>query len=373
MGSKSRLILALVPVLGLLGGCREDADLPPYPMKTEQRIELPGSSSSQDVRTVTYAPDGVTPISARIEFRDGKVATATYHSNGAVKEWTEYYQVSMDGKRQLRLRATLSDAERYISDELYRPDGTLERQGREVNREFYDASWFFEDGKTVSRHKNIKLDAEKTVLLDEKFRRTGTLLSQRRQHSDGKIVLTTFGEVGLPTAQWTTNKNYRYGAFYEQYYEDGVNVRIKARFDPYSSVTTLLRRDGTVEQVRGRDRYFNTLRVEVADAKEKVVLRQIWRFTTGDEGKLLRQVFDVHNGNVREMQLYPDGKTVQWTIENGVERLYRKDGTLEQERDRATGKSRNFTREDHILLQVPASYFVDPANEPIPTEVPRDL
>ena len=374
MSLKPRLILlALLPVLALLSGCKDETDLPSYPSKTEQRLELPRDGRDDEVRYVDYAKDGVTPVKARVEYRNGNTAYATYHENGKVKEWREFYPASEDGNRQLRLHAELSPDEHYKSDELYRADGSLARLGREVNREYYDASWFFEDGKTVSRHKQIKLDAEKTVYFDEQFRPTGTLLSQKRLYPDAKLILTTFAENGLPSTRWTTNKNYRYGSTFEQFYPDGAKVRVKAEYTTMIVTAQYMREDGTVEQVRVSNRFYRTLEVALADKNEQITRKQIWR--TGDEkdGMLLRQVADMHNGKARFITFYADGKTPQQVESDGVVRSYRADGSLETEYNRKTGVTRKFTPEENIRISLPANYFVDPVHEEIPAGIPTDL
>lgn len=374
MSSKPRLILlALLPVLALLSGCKEESDLPSYPSKTEQRVELPRDGRDDEVRYVDYAKDGVTPVKARVEYRNGNTAHATYHDNGKVKEWREFYPASEDGTRQLRLHAELSPDEHYKSDELYRSDGSLARSGREVNREYYDANWFFEDGKTVSRHKQIKLDADKTVYFDEQFRPTGTLLSQKRLYPDGKLILTNFAENGLPSTRWTTNKNYRYGSLFEQFYPDGVKVRVKAEYTPMIVSAEYLREDGSVEQARVTNRFYRALEVSLADKNNQITRKQIWRLTDDKGGMMLRQIADMHNGKARYISLHSDGKTPQQVEHEGVLSIYRPDGTLESELVRRSGETRKFSSEDNIRITLPASYFVDPAHEEIPTGIPRDL
>lgn len=374
MSFRTRLILlALIPVLGLLAGCREETDLPSYPTKTEQRIELPREEREEEVRFVDYAEDGFTPVSARVEFRNGNTAYATYHANGKVKEWREFFPASADGTRQLRLHALLSPDEHYKSDELYRADGSLERRGREVNREYYDAAWFFEDGKTVSRHKQIKLNAAKTVTFEEQFRPNGTLLMQKRLFPDSKLIMTTFAENGLKSTRWTTNANYRYMATFEQFYPDGVKVRIKAEYTSMMISAEYLREDGSVEQARLVNRFYRSLEVSLADKNNQITRKQVWRITDGESGNLLRQVADIHNGKPRFISLYADGKTPQQIESDGVVRIYRNDGTLETEMNRRSGSTRKFSREDNIRITLPASYFVDPAHEEIPSGVPSDL
>jgi antitoxin component YwqK of YwqJK toxin-antitoxin module len=373
MSSKLRFILlALLPVFTLLSGCKDETDLPIYPSKTEQRLELPGDGRDEEVRYVDYARDGVTPLKARVEYRNGNTAYATYHENGKVKEWREFYPASPDGNRQLRLHAELSPDEHYKTDELYREDGSLARLGREVNRVYYDASWFFEDGRTVSRHKKIQLDAEKTVFLDEHFRPSGTLLSQKRLYPDAKLILTTFSEDGKPATRWTTNKNYRYGSQFEQFYPDGVKVRVKAEYTPMIVTAEYMREDGSVEQVRVSNRFYRSLEVALADRNNQITRKQIWR--VGDEqGMLLRQIADMHNGKARFISFYGDGKTPQQVESEGVVRHYRADGTLESEVVRRTGATRKFAASENIRLVLPASYFVDPPHEEIPAGVPADL
>lgn len=374
MSSKPRLILlALLPVLALLSGCKEESDLPSYPSKTEQRVELPRDGREDEVRYVDYAKDGVTPVKARVEYRNGNTAYATYHDNGKVKEWREFYPASADGKRQLRLHAELSVDEHYKSDELYRADGSLARSGREVNREYYDANWFFEDGKTVSRHKQIKLDADKTVYFDEQFRPTGTLLSQKRLYPDGKLILTSFAESGLPSTRWTTMKNYRYGSLFEQFYPDGVKVRIKAEYTPMVINAEYLREDGSVEQARVTNRFYRAVEVALADKNNQITRKQTWRMTDDKGGKILRQIADMHNGKARYISLHSDGRTPQQIETDGVVRSYRADGTLEAEYNRRTNETRKFSPEDGMRVTLPESYFVDPAHEEIPAGIPRDL
>lgn len=364
------LLLCLLPVFAVLGGCKK-SDLPDHPMKVADGIELPNSSKDEEIRYVTYAQDGVTPVSARVEFRNGNTAYAVYHANGKVKDWQEFYPAGPDGKRQMRLKVILSDKEHYKSDTLYRDDGTLAREGREVNRAYYEANWYYEDGKTVSRHKQIKLDSDKTLLFDEKFRPTGTLLSQMRLHPDGKMVTTSFSETGLPTTRWTTSKVYGYGALFEQFYPDGVTVRIKGEYQALTTYVEYYRLDGTVEQRRLRNRLFNDLQVVLSDRNGKLIQRQVWRFSSGNDGKLLRQIHDLHNGVAREIRLHPDGKTPSTITVGRVEKTFRRDGTLEKVVDRNAGTTRRYTVEDNIRENLPDSYFVDPPHEETPETTPE--
>lgn len=382
MKSCSRIALALAGLLGLLllQGCGKEADEDVYPASLPVRVELKDETHGEEIRYVTYAKDGVTPLSATVEYKNGNHADLKLHPNGAEAERHEYYP-ERDGRRVLRLYVRSDDKKRFLEDKLFRKDGTLFRSGARLRDGTYEARWYHLDGISVMRHKLVNdkgnNDVKRITLLDEKIRLDGSFESVMKLLPDGRRLTTFYSPQGVRTEMWLRTNTPGDTSEYSRYYDDGNTLSMKVSYGPQFTQAEYYRPDGTMRLARFKS-IFGEIDVFVFDEKGDTKFRQRWRFTSQDNSLLLRRVL-VYSGGiaVKSIVLQKDGKTPD-TIEtaanvgdkHGFLRDFRADGTLESEtrRDAAgnTISTKKFTPQQNIREKIADELLRDYAFEEPP-------
>ncbi len=383
MKSYSRIALASAGLFGLLflQGCGQKADENVYPASLPVRVELKDETHGEEIRYVTYAKDGVTPVSATVEYKNGNHANLKLHANGAEAERHEYFP-ERDGKRVLRLYVRSDDKNRFLEDRLYREDGTLFRNGMRLRDGTYEARWYHLDGTSVMRHKLVddkgNEDTKRITLLDERIRLDGSFESVMKLLPDGRRLTTFFSLAGTRTEMWLRSNVAGGTSEYSRYYGDGNTLSMKVSYGPQFTQAEYFRPDGTMRLARFKS-IFGEIDVFVFDEKGDTNFRQRWRFTSQDNSLLLRRVL-VYSGEiaVKSIVLQKDGKTAA-SIEtaasvgdkHGTLREFRADGTLASETKRdATGNiisQRKFTSQQNIREKIADEYLRDQSYEEPPS------
>lgn len=380
MKSYSRIALAsgLLGLL-LLQGCGRGNEDTIHPATLPVRVELKNEPHGEEIRYVTYAADGITPVSAVVEYKNGNHAELKLHANGTEAERLEYFP-EHNGKRVLRLFVRSNDKKQFLEDKLYREDGSLFRTGKRLRDGTYEASWYYTDGKSVLRHKLINdkgnEDVKRIVLLDEKIRLDGSFESVMKLLPDGRRLTTFYSPQGVREKMWLRSDVPGEMSEYSQYFADGNTLSMKVNYGPQFTQTEYYRPDGTMRLARFKS-IFGELDVFVFDANGDAMFRQRWRFTSQDNSQLLRRVL-VYSGGivVKSIVLQKDGKTPD-TIESaakvgdkfGTKKEFRQDGTLASEEIRdATGNTistKKYTSQQNIREKIADQYLRDyPFEEP---------
>lgn len=382
MKSYSKIALTGLAALLFLQGCGQKAQETINPTTLPIRVELKDEPHGEEIRYVTYAQDGKTPVSAIVEYKNGNTAQLKLHPNGTEAERFEYFpERKSNEKRVLRLYVRSDDQNRFLEDRLYREDGTLLRAGKRLRDGTYDARWYFADGTRVMRHKQVNDSKEKrVVLLDEKIRLDGSFESIMKLAPDGKRLTTLYSPAGVRQEMWVRSNVHGVPHEYSKYYDDGNTLAMKVFYDPQFTQAEYYRADGTMRLARIKS-IFGEIDVFVCDQQGNPLLRQKWRFTSQDNSLLLRRVF-VYSQDVivKSIVLQKDGRTPD-TIETaakvgdkfGTLREFREDGTLETESQRDSkgstiaGSTKKFTSAQNIRETLPDSYLSDyPFEEPQP-------
>jgi len=193
-----RLFIALIALL-VFSSCREssrESHKLPFPTQKNVRLLLPPTPDERLRQLDHYLSDGKTRMRSAIEYRNGVSEEILYWNTGLRRESRRYYPARADAPtRQVRSHALYrADGHTFVSHEVYREDGTLERCGKELADGTYESIYYFGDGFTVERLR--RFDRNKKFVSERTFRRNGTRLAEiTPRDSEIHIILFDASEV----------------------------------------------------------------------------------------------------------------------------------------------------------------------------------
>lgn len=331
-------------------------------------VILKPQPAGEEVRFVTYGPDGKMAKETRIEYVNGNTAMLYHRGDGTVRERIEHYRQDKNGNRALRA-TTLYDADgkTVLYDRTLYPDGiTTERTATLIGKERYELNQFHKDGKTLFRRRLVERGR---LSQDEEFRGDGTRSKLTEKDSNGSSV-TEFAKDGATRVMTTFTPDSRYAPVRRVIYgADGLEA-MRVEYSSNQIKVDYLRHDGTLEQVRTFSSY--EWEVTVYDTNGKPLFLQKWRGQIKDknwldiEKPVLSEVEEfAPDGTVkRRITFYPDGvtpKTVKLpapgNYASGTYRYFREDGTLEKEEvkeswDKVTS-TKEYEQKDGVKEAVP--------------------
>jgi hypothetical protein len=221
------LILLLVAGAACSGQAPGQVKVTPV-QKTSTRLLLPAANDERRQQVDHYASDGFTKQSSEIEYRNGVSESLRYWDNGLRSESIKLYPASRSdlaqGRRfrQVRSRAKYErDGKTFVSHELYRPDGTLERTGKKTAGGDYETRYFFDDGITIERVRIF--DARKRFLREKLYRRNATLQAEVSQ-SGPELHIVIYDTREVRTASYYSS--IAGGDHGEVYASDGKTIHV---------------------------------------------------------------------------------------------------------------------------------------------------
>jgi hypothetical protein len=303
------------PCSGIHGG--------PYPSRLARTVLLPIHDTNVRIGFDCYV-DAI-KVERHLEYRDGQKETIKFRPNGTVAERTRTYATVSGDIGRLQSHATYAkDGTTYLTHDVYRGDGTLERTGRAERDGRYQTTYFFEDGVTVERRRNFgKL---KEFVSETIYRRDGSELAGISVTLEElELGITLYAPNGKKQATFYRTKIGERGYVFA---EDGMTAILEYAYDPYSRAAGYMDEKGRLLQKHSMN--FNRLVVAFL-AKDETrtytqirrdndqVLRQVEErsFQTGE---LIRTIAMNKDGSRPEVVTYPqgEGKLVKVLDENGM-------------------------------------------------------
>lgn len=314
-----------------------------FPQRTDVGIALPTPVSGDDRRVVEYQDDRRTPRKSVVEHANGNTTTTLHRPDGTPESSEELYpEITSEGRRAVRSQAQFKDdGKTYVSDLLFRLDGTKAREGVRLADGSYDIKFFHSDGQTVIKHQVISAEGE--ALLEEVNRPDGTPASRALLNPGGSFELTRYRESGKrQSVSVKTNSYHEEITFYRQ---DGDTPEMKVIAEMFQTQSTYYLEDGSVDQVLT----FTYEGMEAVIFKNGVPHhKQKWTLTNpqeSDPAKLVYRltevsIIDRSNRVTSTIELAADGKTPSRVVTphdpdsfHGLRTItiIRADGTVEKE------------------------------------------
>ncbi|MDZ4833243.1 MAG: hypothetical protein SGJ27_05520 [Candidatus Melainabacteria bacterium] len=278
----SFVALAAVTAVGLLffaqsGADKTDLGQSTFPELTSaNRVELP-PEEGEEIRYLYFAPDGVKRKLTQIEYRSGVTSLILYRGDGVAKETRSFFPpLKGDSKRKLRSLITYQDDGRsYKSHQVYREDGSLERNGGRLSEGEYQTLYF--NGKDGSVQRRLVYSTSSQLESEESFSDEGKLLEKTEQVSDSELKTTRWNADGKLISEINDMSDGRRSG--KLYFEDGKTVKIEFNHRGYQIEVQYFDKDGKiafeVEHVE------QGMAVTTFGPGEKALFKQYWLLTGG--------------------------------------------------------------------------------------------
>jgi hypothetical protein len=224
-------------IIGLLFSLQAPPKQPDFAPGTTVRIFLPERGSLEKLRYEHYAPDRVSRTVTDIEYVDGSTEQVSYWGDNnlrrmSIKYFKEEEEDNQDSgaastakpnrNKKLKSKATFDHrtGKLYTSHQVYRLDGTLERTGELLSDGRYQTSYYWSDGKTLSRQRIFS--QSRTFESEQIFREDGSLFADVVQGQSDQREIVLYWPNGALQANYSSNLvNGTRGTYYA---EDGVTA-----------------------------------------------------------------------------------------------------------------------------------------------------
>lgn len=240
------------------------------------RVELP-PQNGEEIRYVYFARDGATRTLTQIEYRSGITSLTVYRTDGVARETRLFYPLKEGaGKRQLRSLVTFQDdGTSYKSHQVYREDGSLERNGGRLSDGEYQTLYF--NSKDGSVQRRLVYSASGQLENEESYSDEGKLVEKTEKLNEHSLKTTRWTVDGKLLSEITDVEDGRRSG--KLYHEDGKTVRIEFDHLGYQIDVKYFDKDGKasyeVEHVpQGKS-------ITVYGGDEKQRYKQYWLLTGG--------------------------------------------------------------------------------------------
>lgn len=388
----SRKLMITLPVVAALGAAAafflidfsEKQKARYFPEKMEFRVEL---HDDEAVRTVQYYPDGLTPMHAIADHKDGKLSEYWYYETGKVREAKTLSAPDEEtAKRHLLREAHIAaDGVTYQSDVEYFDDGSMWKETRLVGEDRTERRVYYPQSGALQSDQKLSKMRVGWVKTEEKiFSEEGLLTSLFTLLEDGSRVTKAFDETGKVTSIVTWDQ---YGSRYKEdwLYPDGETVRRQVEQAGDGTEVKENREDGTLKRKlkwAGEIDKSGVLIVWLYNEQEQELFEQYFMFREGryhiwsisvhrSDGKDLRNIYFDHGSTIPTSDvLYDEGDP---KARDRVLRQFDENGFLKETktwRGAINGLVESFTPKDNIRVTVPDEYLVFPTYENPPQKVP---
>lgn len=328
---------------------------PDFAPGTTVRIFLPEQGSLEKLRYERYAADKVSRTVTDIEYVDGSSEQVTYWGDNNLRRASVKYFKQEDDPKQLgntnnglkvKSKATFDHrtGKLYTSHQVYRIDGTLERTGELLSDGRYQTSYYWSDGKTLSRQRIF--NQSRTYVSEKLFRENGSLLADVVQGQSDQREIVLYWPNGSRQATYSTNLvNGARGTYYA---EDGVTVTCEFYRSYWASEEIYYNSAGQVWQKRLAYPSNGSLTIRLFAPDGQLVAEQFWKVRPAYNDRPAYKALS-------SVALYRTGQTRPYrtiTASNGV--ITVPDGVKEAGQDASGAQTVN------------PAYLVEPASLPIP-------
>jgi hypothetical protein len=238
-------VAAISLVLFALSERNSDVDIASkFPSPAGNRVELP-PEAGEEIRYVYFADDGVTKRMTQIEYRSGVTSFTTYRADGTKSETRAFYPLGAgEAKRQLRSLVTYADnGTSYKSHQVFREDGSLERNGGRLSNGGYQTLYF--NAKDGSIQRTLVFDDNSKLEREDSFNDDGKLIEKTEKVSEYALKTTRYAADGTMLSEIVDETDgSRSGKFF---YEDGVTSRMEFKVNAYSIEVNYFEKDGTAK------------------------------------------------------------------------------------------------------------------------------
>ncbi|MFA7340526.1 MAG: hypothetical protein WC028_27330 [Candidatus Obscuribacterales bacterium] len=336
---------------------------PDFAPGTTVRIFLPEQGSLEKLRYERYAADKVSRTVTDIEYVDGSSEQITYWGDNNLRRASiKYFKQEGDDKdgnassasntanqsrnKQLKSKATFDHrtGKLYTSHQVYRIDGTLERSGELLSDGRYQTSYYWSDGKTLSRQRIF--NQSRAYVSEKLFRENGSLLADVVQGQSDQREIVLYWPNGARQATYSTNLvNGARGTYYA---EDGVTVTCEFYRSYWASEEIYYNSAGQVWQKRLTYPGNGSLTISLFASDGQLVAEQFWKVRPAYNDRPAYKALS-------SVALYRTGQTRPYltiTASNGIVTV--PDGVNEAGQDASGAQIFN------------PAYLVEPASLPIP-------
>lgn len=295
----------------------------PYPGRLARTALLPEYGTNVRAGYDCWVDD--IKVARHLEFRDGQKEEIRFRSDGTVSERTRTYATVNGDIGQVQSHATYAkDGMTYMSHDVYRGDGTLERSGRGERDGRYVQTYYFEDGRSIERLRNF--GRLKEFVSETIYRRDGSILAGISVTVEElELGITLYAPNGKVQATMFRTKIGEKGYVFA---EDGTTAVLEYAWDPYSRVAGYS--DTTGRLLQKVDMHFNRLVIAFLAKDEKRtytqirrdndgVLRKVEERSFGDDssGRLIRTITMNRDGTHPESVSYPgEQSTIVKTLDD---------------------------------------------------------
>jgi len=238
-------VVAITLVIFALSGGDKSGDIARnFPAPSGTRVELP-PQAGEEIRYVYFADDKVTKKMMQIEYRSGVTSFTTYRPDGAKIETRAFYPLGAgESKRQLRSLVTYADnGTSYKSHQVFREDGSLERNGGRLSNGGYQTLYF--NAKDGSIQRTLVFDDNSKLEREDSFNDEGKLIEKTEKVSEYALKTTRYAADGTILSEIVDETDgSRSGKFF---YEDGVTSRMEFKVNSYSIEVNYFEKDGTAK------------------------------------------------------------------------------------------------------------------------------
>lgn len=243
-----------------------------FPKRACTRTFLPAAGNEVLHRIEKCGPDGL-PAQAEVEFANGNFELITLRADRTYKQSVEYYPGEGPlQSRKVRSKATFdTDGSSYLTHEVYRPDGTLERRGRGQRDGRYETSYYYTDGKTPSRVRQFR---NKQFSSEKRYREDGSLLASILVEP-AQVSISLYSQSGIRTAALVRSPQGVVGG--DVFSEDGNTLVASFIRDNWNFQEHYFDAQGKRVQARIGAIFFGNVSVGIYDKDEKVLYVQVFR------------------------------------------------------------------------------------------------
>ena len=285
--------LLFCTILGLLFFLQSPPSQPDFAPGTTVRIFLPQQGSKEKLRYERYAADRVSRTVTDIEYVDGSTEQLTYWGDNNLRRGSvKYFKVEvLDANGQplplppskvVKSKATYDrSGTLYTSHQVYRPDGTLERTGELLSDRRYQTSYYWANGKTLSRQRIF--NQNRAFVSEKLFREDGTLLADVVQAQSDQREIVLYWPNGNRQANYSSNLvNGARGAFYA---EDGITLICEFYRSYWASEEIYYNSAGKVWQTRLTYSGTGSQTITLLGDGGTPVAEQVWKLRPSIGGK----------------------------------------------------------------------------------------
>ena len=288
----------------------------PYPGRLSRTALLPEQGTNIRAGYDCWVDD--IKVARHLEFRDGQKEVIEYRPDGTVSERTRTFATVNGDIGRVQSHATYAkDGITYVTHDVYRGDGTLERSGRGERDGRYIQTYYFEDGQTVERLRNF--GRLKEFVSEKIYRRDGTQLAGISVTMDElELGITLYAPDGRKQATMFRTKVGERGYVFA---DDGMTTVLEYAFDPYSRVAGYSDANGRLLQKV--DMHFNRLVIAFLAKDEKRTYTQFRRDNDGVLRKVEERAFGSSTGGelIRVIQMNKDGSHPESVLYPGEESI----------------------------------------------------